>query len=85
MSGGTVAWHCRHTLIVETAERTWAAVERARAEAELRAVTDELERFSNTAVGRERRMGELQKDIKALLARLGEPAKDQIARKEARV
>jgi two-component system CheB/CheR fusion protein len=54
--------------------------ERRRIEAELRARAEELERFNRAAVGRELRMVELKKEINALLARLGQPAKYSIGR-----
>ncbi|MBV9406156.1 MAG: PAS domain-containing protein, partial [Acidobacteriaceae bacterium] len=49
--------------------------ERKRAEDELRARNEELERFNRAVVDRELRMVELKKEINALLTRLGEPAR----------
>ena len=60
-------------LAQELAERTWAAVARARAEDELRTTNDELGRFNKAAVGRESRMIELKQEINALHAKLGLP------------
>jgi two-component system, chemotaxis family, CheB/CheR fusion protein len=54
------------------AERTWAAVERARAEEELRARNEELERSNRVSVGRELRMTDLKNEVNALRRRLGE-------------
>jgi two-component system CheB/CheR fusion protein len=49
------------------------AVERQHAMEELRAHVEELQRFNQTAVGREMRMIELKKEINELAQRLGEP------------
>jgi two-component system CheB/CheR fusion protein len=70
-------------LVRETAERTWAAVERARAEEELLARNKELERFNQVTVGRELRMIELKKQVNALHERLGEPPRYPLAFEEA--
>jgi PAS domain S-box-containing protein len=59
-------------LIEETAERTWTTIDRARAETELQARNDELERFNRVTVGRELRMIELKRQVNALRERLGE-------------
>ena len=48
---------------------------RKRAEEQLRASNEELERFNKTAVGRELRMIDLKKQINALLDQRGEPAR----------
>jgi two-component system CheB/CheR fusion protein len=69
-------------LVRETAERTWMAVDRARAEEELLARNDELERFNNVTVGRELRVIELKKEVNALRARLDEPPRYPLAFEE---
>jgi two-component system, chemotaxis family, CheB/CheR fusion protein len=60
------------TFLDLVAERTWAAVERARAEEQIRTRNDELERFDAVTVGRELRMIELKEQVNALRRRLGE-------------
>lgn len=60
------------TFLELVAERAWAAVERARAEEEVRARNAELERFGAVTVGRELRMIELKEQVNALRRRLGE-------------
>jgi two-component system, chemotaxis family, CheB/CheR fusion protein len=60
------------TFLELVAERAWAAVERARAEEEVRARNAELERFDAVTVGRELRMIELKEQVNALRRQLGE-------------
>lgn len=72
-------------LIEETAGRIWTAVERARAEAAVKARHAELERFNAAMIGRELRMIELKKEINALHARLGEAPKYQIEHERDRI
>ena len=50
-----------------------------KAEAEVRARNEELERFNKAAVGRELRMVELKKEVNELAGRLGEPARYPLA------
>lgn len=59
----------------ETVERTWAAVEHARAEQALQASYNELERFNEIMVGRELRMIELKKEVDDLCAQFGQPTR----------
>ncbi|QEH38719.1 Chemotaxis protein methyltransferase Cher2 [Aquisphaera giovannonii] len=60
------------SLVREAAERTWAAVERANAEATLRENMDELTRFNRAMVARESRMIDLKKEVNELRRRLGD-------------
>lgn len=66
------------TLAQEAAERTWVALARGRAETELLARNDELERFNSVTVGRELRMIELEKQIDALQIQIGDPSPDPL-------
>ncbi|MGF6545250.1 CheR family methyltransferase [Paraburkholderia youngii] len=54
------------------AERTWAAVGRARAEEDLRARNEELERSNKAAIGRELRMIDLKNEVNELRRQLGQ-------------
>lgn len=67
------SWSAEQLTFLElVAERTWAAVERVRAEEELRARNAELERFNAVTVGRELRMIELKEQVNALRRQLSE-------------
>jgi PAS domain S-box-containing protein len=67
------AWTDEEVLLVqETVERTWATVERARAEHALQTSYKELESFNKAMVGRELRMIELKKEVDELCARFGQ-------------
>ncbi|KMZ12879.1 sensor histidine kinase [Candidatus Burkholderia humilis] len=66
------AWTDEELTFLElVAERAWAAVERARAEEEVRTRNAELERFNAATIGRELQMIELKEQVNAL-RRLGE-------------
>ncbi len=59
------------TLVRETAERTWEAVERARAENALRQLNATLEQRVEDAVAQRKRWGELLDSVTALVAAVG--------------
>jgi two-component system CheB/CheR fusion protein len=80
-------WFVARVLLYRTSEQRVAGLvltfyditERKRAEAEVQARNEELERFNRVTVGRELRMIELKKEINALRTQRGEPARYALA------
>ena len=70
-------WSADELMLLELmAERTWAAVGRARAEEDLRERNEQLERFNRVAVGRELRMIDLKNEVDELRRQLGQAGRD---------